>query len=785
MSPNAKNLKRLVLLDTHAILHRAYHALPEFTSQKGEPTGALYGLSAMLLKLINDLKPDYLIASYDLPGPTFRHEAYEGYKAKRPKTESDLVEQIERSRDILKAFSIPLYEKAGFEADDIIGTIVEQLKEKYKSGAIEIVIASGDTDTLQLVQDKSVQVYTLKKGLNDTILYDEEAVKKRFGFSPELLPDFKGLKGDPSDNIIGISGIGEKTATDLIQSFGTVENMYALLKKSPAAFKKKKIKERVIKLLEEGEEEALFSKTLASIRRDVPIDFVLPDKPWKESFAARDVEGLFRELSFRTLYDRVKKLYGTEDASSVPKISEPVEDSDAAERVRIAFWLLNSSNTNPTLDEALRATGTASLAETEKTLLKNLKANGLLKVYEEIELPLTHIFHDAEKRGIRVDTGYLKRLSDDYHKKLEKLEQAIWKEAGVEFNVNSPKQLGEVLFDRLKLSIKGLRKTEGGARSTRESELGKLKGAHPIIEHILGYRELQKLLSTYIDNIPTMVDKDGRLHTTFIQTGTTTGRISSMNPNLQNIPVKGEYGKEIRKAFLSDTGYLLCAFDYSQIELRVLAILSRDGDFVRMFKEGKDIHAAVASEVFKVPEDEVTRDMRRKAKVINFGIIYGMGVRSLEKALEGSREEAQRFYDNYFKEFPGVAAYMENVKREALKKGFTTTLFGRRRYIEGIRSPIPYIRAGAERMAINAPIQGSAADIIKLAMARVHDELKKAGILEDTRLLLQVHDELVYEVREKKVHEAVAIIKRAMEHIYETDVPLEVSVATGKDWGEL
>src|SRR3989338_1364153 len=780
-----QNLKRLVLLDTHAILHRAYHALPEFTSQKGEPTGALYGLSAMLLKLINDLKPDYLIASYDLPGPTFRHEAYEGYKAKRPKTESDLVEQIERSRDILKAFSIPLYEKAGFEADDIIGTIVEQLKEKYKSGAIEIVIASGDTDTLQLVQDKSVQVYTLKKGLNDTILYDEEAVKKRFGFSPELLPDFKGLKGDPSDNIIGISGIGEKTATDLIQSFGTVENMYALLKKSPAAFKKKKIKERVIKLLEEGEEEALFSKTLASILRDVPITFVLPDKPWKESFAARDVEELFRELSFRTLYDRVKKLYGTEDASSVPKISEPVEDSDAAERVRIAFWLLNSSNTNPTLDEALRATGTASLAETEKTLLKNLKANGLLKVYEEIELPLTHIFHDAEKRGIRVDTGYLKRLSDDYHKKLEKLEQAIWKEAGVGFNVNSPKQLGEVLFDRLKLSIKGLRKTEGGARSTRESELGKLKMVHPIIEHILGYRELQKLLSTYIDNIPTMVDKDGRLHTTFIQTGTTTGRISSMNPNLQNIPVKGEYGKEIRKAFLADTGYLLCAFDYSQIELRVLAILSRDGDFVRMFKEGKDIHAAVASEVFKVPEDEVTRDMRRKAKVINFGIIYGMGVRSLEKALEGSREEAQRFYDNYFKEFPGVAAYMENVKREALKNGFTTTLFGRRRYIEGIRSPIPYIRAGAERMAINAPIQGSAADIIKLAMARVHDELKKAGILEDTRLLLQVHDELVYEVREKKVHEAVAIIKRAMEHIYETDVPLEVSVATGKDWGEL
>ncbi|MEK7556258.1 MAG: DNA polymerase [Patescibacteria group bacterium] len=785
MAVKQKAKIRLVLLDAHAIIHRAYHALPEFSTSKGEPTGGLYGVAAMLIKIINELKPDYIAACYDLPKPTFRHEAYKEYKAGRAKAEEALVAQIIRSRDIFEAFNIPIYEKEGFEADDVLGTITEQLKDED----VEIVIASGDMDTLQLVDNKKVQVYTLRKGLSDTVMYDEQAVKDRFGFVPKLLTDYKGLRGDPSDNIIGISGIGEKTATTLVQEFGTIEHLYEVLKKDELVFVEKGIKPRIIQLLKDGEEEAEFSKTLATIRRNVPISFTLPPKKWAEAFDIKKVEVLFGELEFRTLLARVKQMFGGADTEE-EKVPEEKEEQVAADegevkKVAIALWLLRSDITNPTMEDILQYAKAPRFPEAAEKILAQIKKEGLQKIYEEIELPLIPIIKRAEKRGIVVDVVYAGKLSKEYHKELEKIGQRIWKHAGEEFNLNSPKQLGEILFDKMKLIVKGLKKTAGGARSTRESELAKLKGEHPIIDDILLYRELQKLLSTYIDNIPAMVDSSSRLHTTLNQTGTTTGRFSSTNPNLQNIPTSEGMGNAVRDMFIADKGHKLLSFDYSQIEMRILAALAEDEMLINVFKKGEDVHASVAAQVFGVRESEVTKDMRRKAKVINFGIVYGMGVNALRANLGGSRAEAQEFYNSYFAKFPTIAAYFEKVKKEARQKGYTETYFGRRRYFEGILSSIPYIQAAAERQALNAPIQGTAADVIKVAMNKADKEIQKAGLSDKVHLILQVHDELIYEVEESTITEAKEVIKKIMENAVEFPVPLSVNVAEGGRWGEL
>ncbi|GMQ95356.1 MAG: hypothetical protein BMS9Abin13_469 [Patescibacteria group bacterium] len=790
MSPKTrpKNKKKvLVLLDAHAILHRAYHALPDFTSRSGEPTGALYGLTAFLIKMIRELKPDYVAACYDLPEPTFRHEVYEEYKAGRPKTEDDLIHQLERSRDVIAAFGIPIYDKLGFEADDILGTIVEKTA---RDKDLKVIIASGDMDTLQLVRNDEVLVYTLKKGINDTLLYNEKAVIDRFGFVPSLLPDFKGLSGDPSDNIIGIAGIGEKTASALIQKFGSLEEIYKALKKDEEALAVAGIKPRMIGLLKEGEEEAFFSKTLATIRRDVPIEFSLPKKVWKESFQKEKAEKLFTELNFRTLKERLWGVLSDETDEKMENAKEgDAEKEDVSEeelkKLSIALWLLDSEETSAVREDILDFAGVDTLKEAEEVLLKEIKDRGLEKVYYDIELPLIPIIAAAQKRGILVDVKYLQKLSKKYHKELSSLERKIWKLAGEEFNINSPKQLGGVLFDKLGISTKGLKKTAGGARSTRESELLKLAGEHKIIGHILAYRELQKLLSTYIDNIPKMVGSDGRLHANLNQTGTTTGRMSSNNPNMQNIPARGERGEAIRSAFVAARGYKLVAFDYSQIEMRILAVTARDEMLKEVFVSGKDAHTSVASHVFGVPETEVTKDMRRKAKVINFGIMYGMGINALRANLGGTRAEAQEFYDNYFKAFPKIAAYFEGVKRTARKNGFTETLFGRRRYFEGINSSIPFVRAMAERQAFNAPLQGTAADIIKIAMKKADEGLKKEGLADKAHLLLQIHDELIYEVKEGAVKSAVRTVKDAMEHFPEIPLPISVNVSVGEQWGEM
>lgn len=802
--------KRLVLLDVHAILHRAYHALPEFASSKGEPTGALYGLCTMIIKIVGELHPDYIAACYDLPGPTYRHEAYKDYKAGRSKTDEALVAQIIRSKDIFTAFNIPVYEMAGFEADDMLGTIVEQVLTRKDLANFDVVIASGDMDTLQLVKGDRVQVYTLKKGIKDTVIYDEPGVKERFGFGPELLPDYKGLRGDPSDNIIGIKGIGEKTATILIQKFGSIEDMYKALKKDSDAFEGV-VTPRMAELLKQGEEEARFSKMLASIRRDAPVTYAIPEKGWKEGIETQAILDLFSALEFRALGSRVKEAFslqgslldgmstggngmsdGSDEDDSGASAAVPVQVVDPAQlkEASIALYLVNSNLSNPGLEEILQFAKTRDFAKARTIILDELKKRGGEKVLRDIEMLIVPVVEKMEQLGVKVDKAYLKELSVRYHKELAKLEKSIWElSGGEEFNINSPKQLGEILFVKMGLVGKNMKKTEGGVPSTRESELEKLRELHPIIGKILEYREFQKLLSTYIDNIPGMLDDNSRLHATFLQAGAATGRMSSNSPNLQNIPIKTELGRNIRKAFVAEKGFVLLDLDYSQIELRIAAFLSGDEKLKGIFKRGEDVHTAVAAQVFKVPLDKVDKEMRRRAKVINFGILYGMGINALRANLGTDRKEAQAFHDAYFETFADLAKYIDATKAAAARQGYVETFFGRRRNFEGIKSPIPYIRAAAERMAVNAPMQGTQADLIKLAMGKIDTYLNEKSLADDVRLILQVHDELVYEVRESIARKIGAEIRMLMEGVITqkdtAGVPICANASIGPNWGEV
>ena len=789
--------KKLVLLDSHAIIHRAYHALPEFSSSKGEPTGALYGLITMVLKIIEELRPTHIVACYDLPDKTHRHDVYEGYKANRQKSDEALKIQLGTSRHIFEGFGIPIYEKPGFEADDILGTITEQLKDSD----VDIVIASGDMDTLQLVDGTKVSVFTLRKGIQDTVLYDEDAVQKRFGFGPLRIPDFKGFSGDTSDNIPGIKGIGEKTATTLLHTFGSVDGVYEAIKKDPEILKKSGFKPRAIELILGGEEEAQFSKMLATIRRDAPITFELP-KDFREQFNLPALLSVCERYELRSLATRLKTLsFNTADGDDSPSPEVAAEvpsprvlsknEKQLLPEALIALWLVRSDLSNPTLENLYEFTKLDTVSSSYDALKLVLKSKNLEHVFEKIEKPLIPVVNAMNERGIRLDTGYLKKLSKEYHAELKKIEAKIFKLAGKEFNVGSPKQLGVVLFDELGIKPKGASKTPTGARSTKESDLQKIADSHAIIPEIFAYRELQKLLGTYVDTLGDTVDAHGRLHTTFVQAGTTTGRMASIDPNLQNIPVKTDYGKRIRNAFIAEPGKTLLALDYSQIELRIAAILSRDEKLITVFKSGVDVHTAVAAEVFSVAQGEVTSDMRRKAKVINFGILYGMGVNALRVNLgEGTtQKEARSYLDAYFENYAGLTKWIDTTKHEVARLGYTSTLFGRRRYFEGINSPVPFIRAAAERMAVNAPIQGTQSDIIKIAMFRIDAYLQKSHLATHVGLVLQVHDELVYEVTTDMVGEVAHAIKEIMQSVLSTEeshgVPILVEYKSGPSWGEL
>ena len=780
---------RLVLLDSHAILHRAYHALPDFTKSDGEPTGALYGLILMLLKIKDTLKPDYIIAARDLPGATHRHEIFEAYKAHRVQAEDALIAQLQSAPKVFDAFGIPSYSLAGYEADDVLGTIVKQLSGRSD---IEIIIASGDMDTLQLVNDR-VRVFTMRKGLNDTVLYDPDAVRERYEFGPEHVVDYKALRGDPSDNIPGVKGIGEKTGTELIKLFGSIEYIYEALAKGPTELEKHGVKPRVVQLLLDGKSNAQFSKTLATIHCDVPIKFELPKRYWHMEEYATTIDALLDDLEFRALKERLHTALhpGAAGEEAAPKAIQEV-DQNSLEETAVALWLLRSDTTTPSLDDILQYAHTEDFERAREFIFTKLRETGsLMSVYETIERPLIPIIHRMNVDGVRVDADYLKGLSREYTEELAKIAARIYGYAGHEFNISSPKQLGVVLYDELNITPAKQKKTATGARTTREDELAKMSHLHPIIDDVLAYRELQKLLGTYIDKIPELVGTDGRLHAEFLAAGTTTGRMASKDPNLQNIPIRTDYGRRIRNAFAAEKGNSILAIDYSQIELRIAAGLSGDEKLVQVFRDGRDVHTEVAAQVFNVPPEQVDREMRRRAKIINFGILYGMGANALRANLGDSvtREEAGNYIEEYFKNFSGVARFVEKTKADAARQGFTETLFGRRRYFPGFQSSLPGLKAQAERMAVNAPIQGTQADIIKLAMIAADALVEKEGWRSDVRMLMQVHDELVFEVTSKKIEEIAGALRSAMEGVVDTarlsGVPIAAEASIGENWGEL
>jgi len=786
-----------VLLDTHAIIHRAYHALPpDFATTKGMPTGALYGLMSMLLRIIEDLKPDYVVATRDLPGKTHRHEVYEHYKGTRVQIEPDLITQLEYAPKVFEALGIPMYSLPGYEADDMLGTIVKQI---FPRSDIDVIIASGDMDTLQLVRDEHVRVYTLRKGINDTIMYDEDRVRERYGFGPERVTDYKALRGDPSDNIPGIKGIGEKTATELITLFGSLDDIYAALEKSEKIFAKK-VKPRIVQLLKDGKSDAFFSKQLATVASDAPITFTLPKSHWHLVDHAATAAALCDELEFKSLKQRINAFI--RDKEDFPdtgeSVTRPLEFEPAApepgalEETAIALWLLRSDYTNPSIEDILAYADTRDFGVARAKIFKDLREAGkLYDVYEKIERPLIPVIHRMNESGIALDVEYLKKLAKEYNAELSKIAKRIYKHAGREFNINSPKQLGTVIYDELKIIPERQKRTSTGARTTREEELLKLSEEHPIINDILSYRELSKLLGTYVEKMPELVQKDGRLHATFLQAGSATGRMASENPGVQNIPIKTEYGRRIREGFCAGKGNVLASIDYSQIELRVAAGLSGDANLIKVFKDGGDVHAAVASQVFRVPPEHVDREMRRRAKVINFGILYGMGVNALRQNLGAgvSREEASKFLSDYFANFSTLHSWIENVKASAARTGYTETLFGRRRYFPGFKSPLPQMRAQAERMAMNAPIQGTQADIIKLAMVEADGLIEKREWREKVKLVMQVHDELVYEIESEIAEDVAHEIQKVMESVVSSarlsGVPIKAEAKIGKHWGEM
>lgn len=803
-------MKKLVLIDGNALVHRAFHALPPLTSPKGVVTNAVFGFSSILMKMMRELKPDYIAATFDLAGPTFRHEEFAEYKAKRVKAPQELYDQLALVKQVVEAFGIPIYEKQGYEADDLIGTLATRAGKEKNT---QVVIATGDLDTLQLVVGEKIVVFTLRKGMSDTMIYDEKAVRERYGLEPAQLSDYRGLKGDPSDNIPGVPGIGEKTASQLIQQFGNLEKLYAALEKKELP---EGISEKLKEKLVEFKDQAFFSRQLSQVVCDLDVNFSLEKTQWRKYADVNALAGLFKEFGFQSLVKRLDEIKLTDTPGDETASESQLETTSSSLMIatekglighdlkksaggdkkllfdtKIAAYMLNIAVKNYEFPEVYYAefsqlpAGDSAVKELAEHLGKRLDASGLRKPFEEIEMPLIPVLSEMERAGIKVDTIMLEKLRVSTVRELARLEKEIYTHAGgSEFNINSPAQLGDVLFNRLGLKGK-VRKTGGGALSTAAPELEKLRDEHPIIDVIMQYRELQKLKTTYIEPFPSLVAADGRVHTTYNQTGTATGRLSSQDPNLQNIPVRTELGREFRKAFVAEDGFRLVSCDYSQIELRMVAQLAQDETMIAAFNNGEDIHTRTAAEIFGVAPSEVTKDMRRQAKVLNFGILYGMGTLGFARAAGVSRPRASEFIEKYFTEFSGVRQYMENSKNRARRQGYLDTLFGHRRYFPDINSTMPAVRAQAERMAINMPVQGTAADVVKMAMIKVHAFLHDQKLTNDAKMLLQVHDELVFEIREDKVKEIALKIKQIMESVHAFDVPLIVDVKAGKTWEDV
>ncbi len=726
-------MEKLVIIDSHALIHRAYHALPVLTSPGGQPVQAVYGFASVLMRVLKELKPQYVVAAFDMAGPTFRHKEFKDYKAQRPVTDDALINQFPLVKELVAVFNIPVLECQGYEADDVIGTVVEKLKNKKN---LEKIIVTGDLDSLQLIDDENVKVYTLKKGVNDTVIYDAAAIKARFdGLGAAQMADFKGLKGDPSDNIPGVPGIGEKTAITLLKEYGSLEGLYQNLNKlkaqSPKLFEK----------LSVNKDQAFLSKKLAIIKRDVPIDFDIIAASF-DLAEDEKIKKLFFRFGFKSLINRLNDLKGG-GKKSVPEQTQLIGD------------------------------------ELEEYYKKGIFSE---KIYI-LEKEVRPVLRKVERTGILLDVNILKTLAAKIAAELTQIKQEVFRQAGQEFNINSTQELGRIIFEKLNLGGKRIKKTKTGAYATDAEELEKLKDTHPIFPLLLRWRELSKLQSTYVEALPRLVSpRDGRLHTTFKQLGAVTGRLASENPNLQNIPTKGEYGLEIRRAFTAPAGWLILAADYSQIELRVAAALSGDEKMIETFKRGEDIHTRTAAEIFNVPADKVTKEMRREAKTLNFGVLYGMGARAFAQSSGFSLSQAQEFIREYEADFSGLSKFIKDIKNKARAQGYVETLWGRKRYID-LNSPNPGFRAAAEREAVNMPIQGTATgDIVKAAMVELD---KKIGSKKDIKMILQVHDELVFEVAAEAVKKYAPIIKEVMENVVKLAVPIVAEVETGPSWGDL
>ncbi len=797
-------MKKLLLIDANSLIHRSFHALPPLTSPKGAPVGALYGLAGALLKILKEQKPDYVAAAFDRPEPTFRKEMFKEYKAHRPETPKELAEQLEKARALFDRFGIKAFDEKGFEADDIIGTFVKRFKEK---GGLKIIILTGDLDTLQLVEDERVVVITPKRGVTETIEYNETAVRERYGLFPKQIPDYKGLVGDASDNIPGVRGIGPKTATGLLREFGTLEKLFQTMseadKRAPKTLPFKR--------------EALTSKELGTIRTDVAVSATLHDIVCESPFSKK-LADYFAEAGFVSLLKRLPQKFqegGQDNARENLSESQPLsaEGFEVAwawkpifkERIRageeipknifdcsIAGWLLMPDETDFS-EEALRRRflkhnrGEGGLLDVFAVLKNKIEGEGLRRVYYEVELPLVEILARMELWGIRLDRKKLGTLLEETTRELNTTAKSIYNQAGVIFNINSPQQVGEVLFKKLGVQSGKTKKTRTGRYSTSEETLSSLRGKSPIIDLLLEYRETSKIKSTYLEPLLSLIENDERIHTTFIQTGTSTGRLASEKPNLQNIPQESRWAPELRRAFVSERDWSFFSLDYSQLELRLLAHITKDTNLVRAFQNNEDIHTLTAARVLGVPEERITPELRRIGKTLNFGIIYGMGPRAFARTSGVSIEDATRFIQRYFEGFPDIRRWQEQSKERVKKNGYAEDLMGRKRwFFGGISEKTPQAFAEVERAAVNMPVQALEADILKIAMQKSFEFLEHGGWLgTKAKLLLSIHDELLFEIRDDILKEVAGPLTTIMERVFPLDVPLKVDGKIGTSWGSL
>ena len=765
-------MKTLLLIDAYAMIYRAYYAFiraPRMNS-RGENTSAIFGFVVTFEDLLKRLKPSHIAVAFDPAGPTFRHEAFEQYKAQRQETPEDIRWAVPRIKQILQAMNVPILEVPGYEADDVIGTIAHKAEKE----GFEVYMATPDKDYGQLVTEH-IFMYRPRHTGGFEKLGPQEVCEKYGLQNQSQVIDLLGLMGDSSDNIPGCKGVGEKTAVQLLQQFGSIDNLLANTDQLKGALQRK---------VQEQVEEIRFSRFLATIKTDVPIDFdaqtlVYQERNW-DSLAS-----LYRELEFNSLLKQAP----AEHAAISPKTTKKTKPQEATLDLfaDMASATENTKEQTPAEDDT-EARLVSYLLNPEVAFNPNqpvnwdaLKADtSLWNLYQEVELPLSSILREMEQAGVRIDVPMLRQAETQLNDELQTLEQQIYTSAATNFNINSPKQVGEVLFDQLQLDAKA-KKSKNGQYSTSEEVLLALKPKHPVVGLILEYRELKKLISTYISALPNYINPaTGKIHTTYNQTVTATGRLSSSNPNLQNLPIRSERGQLIRQAVIPDEGCLFLSADYSQIELRLMAHFSQDPHLVQAFISGQDVHAATAAKIFNVPIDQVTKDQRRQAKTANFGIIYGISAFGLAQQLDCSRAEAKALIDGYFAAFPGVIDYIERQKQLAREQGYAVTLFGRKRYLPDILSHNATVRSFAERNAVNSPIQGTAADIIKMAMVTIHRRLKEEGL--KAQMIMQVHDELNFNVPAAEVDRVREIVISEMQNVVHLTVPLIADCGVGTNW---